>query len=606
MPFRVIHKILGMTVGYIRYINREEAIMNKMRKVTALVAATAAFAMLLAGCGAQNGGNGTSNGSATTTEEPAAGFDSSYTGDLPMPKTTERYDNHQSRDNVKDGGTLTLPIVEIGPNWNYLSTDGNTGYMSDLWSWYQPSLLMTDQVGGDPLKVNPDYLTDMKLVSSNPMVVQYDINPKAKWNDGTDIDWTAFKTMWETSNGTNPAYNPPSTDGYDKIKSVEQGSNPKQVIVTYSTPYYPWQLVFTNLINPKAGDPKTFTEGWVKNPHNEWAAGPYKVDSFSDTQVTFVPNEKWWGDKPKLDKIVYKQMSDTASLNAFQNGEIDAVGASTKDDIKAIRSVKDAQLRYGYSTKTRVLEYNGKSKPLDSLKVRKALTQAFDANTYNNIQFQGMNWKAEQPGSEMLLPFQKGYENNMPADSKYSVDAAKKTLESDGYKMGSDGYYAKGGKTLEVSFTFFGDDATQQALANAYQAMMKKAGIKVKVVNKSEAKFSDTVTSGDYQVLPMAWQSPAALTFVTSAPQLYTSDGPSNFTYVGSPEVDKLVKVAGNHEKYDDQTKGVNAAEKAALKLYGTVPVSNPGDYYGVKKGLANYGPSGFAGNLPQDIGWAK
>ena len=72
---------------------------------------------------------------------------------------------------------------------------------------------------------------------------------------------------------------------------------------------------------PEAADPKTFTQGWVKNPHNEWAAGPYKVDSFSDSQVTFVPNEKWWGNKPKLDKIVYKQMADTASLNAFQNGE---------------------------------------------------------------------------------------------------------------------------------------------------------------------------------------------------------------------------------------------------------------------------------------------
>ncbi|WP_236839592.1 ABC transporter substrate-binding protein, partial [Bifidobacterium breve] len=120
---------------------------------------------------------------------------------------------------------------------------------------------------------------------------------------------------------------------------------------------------------------------------------------------------------------------------------------------------------------------------------------------YNNVQFQGLNWKAEQPGSELLLPFQKGYENNLPAEAKYNVDNAKKTLEADGYKMGKDGYYAKGGKTLEISFTFFGDDATQQALANAYQAMMKKAGIKVKVVNVAESKFSDTVSSGNYQVL---------------------------------------------------------------------------------------------------------
>ena len=127
-----------------------------------------------------------------------------------------------------------------------------------------------------------------------------------------------------------------------------------------------------------------------------------------------MPNEKWWGNKPKLDKIVYKQMADTASLNAFQNGEIDAVEASTKDDIKAIRSVKDAQLRIGYSTKTRVLEYNGKSKPLDDLQVRKAITQAFDVNTYNSVQFQGLNWKAEQPGSELLLPFQKATRTTCP------------------------------------------------------------------------------------------------------------------------------------------------------------------------------------------------
>jgi peptide/nickel transport system substrate-binding protein len=580
--------------------------MNRTRTVTALAAATAALAMLLAGCG--GAGNG-SNDAKTASEEPAVGFDSSYTGSLPMPKSDQRYNNPQDRDDIKDGGTLTLPITEIGPNWNLMSTDGNTAYMSELWGWYQPGLIITDEVSGDPVKANPDYLTDMKLVSSDPMVVQYDINPKATWNDGTAIDWTAFKATWEASNGSNPDYNPPSTDGFDRIKSVEQGDNAKQVIVTYNTPYYPWQLVFSSLVNPEAGDAKTFTEGWVKNPHNEWAAGPYKVDSFSDSQVTFVPNEKWWGDKPKLDKIVYKQMSSTAIINAFQNGEVDSTGSgnvTTKDNIKAVRSVKDAQLRYGYSTKTRVIEYNGKSKPLDDIKVRKALTQAFDVKTYNNVQFQGMDWDAEQPGSELILQFQKGYENNMPSDSAFNTDNAKKTLESDGYKMGDDGYYAKDGKTLEVSFTFFGDDATQQALANAYQAMMKKAGIKIKVVNVAESKFSDTVTNGDYQVLPMAWQANAALGFVTSGPQLYTSDGASNFSYVGNAEVDKMVKEAGAHEKYDDQAKAANAAEKKALELYGTIPVSTPGSNCGVKKGLANYGPSGFASVPPQNVGWQK
>ena len=114
--------------------------MNRKNKLMSLAAVAASFSMLFAGCGA-NGGSSSS----ALKEEPADGVPSSYTGDLPMPNVKQRYDNHQSRDNIKDGGTLTLGIVEIGPNWNYLSTDGNTGYMSELWSWYQPSLLLSDQ-----------------------------------------------------------------------------------------------------------------------------------------------------------------------------------------------------------------------------------------------------------------------------------------------------------------------------------------------------------------------------------------------------------------------------------------------------------------------------
>ena len=577
---------------------------TRKSKTLAALSAAAAVAMLLSACG---GSSSSSQSGSTNYVEPSSGIPSSYKGDLPTPSSTKGYYNVQPRSNVKDGGTLNLAISEIGPNWNYLNTDGNTLYMSNLWSWYQPSLITSgNDVSGLTQNVNKDYLTDMKLVSKNPMVVQYDINPKATWNDGSAIDWTAFKATWDASNGKDSNYNPPSTDGFDSIASVTEGSNAKQVIVKYTTPYYPWQSVFTNLVNPKAADAKTFTSGWVNNPHNEWAAGPYVVSSFSDSQVTFTPNPKWWGNKPKLSKITYKVMTDTASLNAFENGEIDETSASTSDDIKVMRGVANTELRIGYSTNTRVLEYNGKSAPLNDVNVRKAITQAFDVTTYNKIQYKGQNWKAPQPGSELLAPFQKGYENNRPAESGFSVANAKKTLESDGYKLGSDGYYAKDGKTLEVSFTYFGNDATQQALAGAYQAMLKTAGIKVKIVNQSSSKFSKTITGGDYQVVAMAWSSPSAYSFISSGPQLYTSDGPSNFTYVGTKALDAQLKKAGSLSDYGEQAKAANAAEKVALGLYGTVPVSTPPAYIGVKKGLANVGVKLFANVNPEDIGWQK
>ena len=575
-------------------------------KLTVFAAAALSVAMLLGACG---GTTATTADKAKggMTEEPAAGVDTSYTGDLPMPKVDKRYDNPQPRDNVKDGGTYTFSLSDMGPNWNYASNDGNTAYMATLWGFYQPSLPYYDTVKGEKVKYNPDYITSVKKVSDKPLVVQYDLNPKAKWNDGTDIDYTAFKATWEVMNGKNEAYSVPSHEGYDCIESVEQGANPKQVIVKYNKPCATWELLFAPLVHPKATDPAVFNQGWVNNPHNEWGAGPFEIQSATEDQVVFVRNPKWWGKKAKLDKVVVKRMEDTAAMNAFQNGEIDSVDSiSTKDKVKAARSVKGAQLRYGYSTKIRVINLNAKAGAFKDKAVRKAVVQAFDVATYNKIQFQGMNWKSEQPGSELLSMFQAGYKNNLPADGKFNVENAKKTLEAAGYKMGKDGYYAKNGKTVQFTFTFFGDDSTQAALANAFQAMMKKAGMKCKTVNKPASKFSKTVTSFDFQVLPMAWVSQSPLSFLASASQVYGSKSDSNFTGTGNKKIDALLAKVGKTYDYKEQTALANKAESMAFAEYGTLPVSAPPTYQAYKKGFANGGPAGYANVFVENIGWQK
>ncbi len=575
-------------------------------KLTVFAAAALSVAMLLGACG---GTTATTADKAKggMTEEPAAGVDTSYTGALPMPKVDKRYDNPQPRDNVKDGGTYTFSLSDMGPNWNYASNDGNTAYMATLWGFYQPSFTYYDTVKGEKVKYNPDYITSVKKVSDKPLVVQYDLNPKAKWNDGTDIDYTAFKATWEVMNGKNEAYSVPSHEGYDCIESVEQGANPKQVIVKYNKPCATWELLFAPLVHPKATDPTVFNQGWVGNPHNEWGAGPFEIQSATEDQVVFVRNPKWWGKKAKLDKVVVKRMEDTAAMNAFQNGEIDSVDSiSTKDKVKAARSVKGAQLRYGYSTKIRVINLNAKAGAFKDKAVRKAVVQAFDVATYNKIQFQGMSWKSEQPGSELLSMFQAGYKNNLPADGKFNVENAKKTLEAAGYKMGKDGYYAKNGKTVQFTFTFFGDDSTQAALANAFQAMMKKAGMKCKTVNKPASKFSKTVSSFDFQVLPMAWVSQSPLSFVGSASQVYGSKSDSNFTGTGNKKIDALLAKVGKTYDYKEQTALANKAESMAFAEYGTLPVSAPPTYQAYKKGFANGGPAGYANVFVENIGWQK
>ncbi|MBW3082366.1 ABC transporter family substrate-binding protein [Bifidobacterium sp. 6T3] len=578
-----------------------------------MIAVTAAFAaciLALSGCGGNN-----ANTDDTTTDyvQPDDGVPSSYQGTLPTPVAGERNDNPTERDDIQDGGTLTQDISEIGPNWNMNSTDGNTAYMGELWAWYQPHL-WDYSVGGEATP-NPDYLTNVEVTSEDPLVVTYDINEKAVWNDGTPIDWTAFQATWTCLNGKDDRYNPPQTMGYENIASVEQGETAKQVVVTFETPFYPYQYLFQNLVNPNSVDPDVFTQGWVNDPHTEWAAGPYTIDSFDDTQVTFVRNENWWGNPGKLDKVIFKQMSDSAAINAFQNGEIDAIGgrasgggASSADRLKIVRGMDGVQLRIGYSMQTNVFTYNGTAGALQDINVRKAISQGFDYDTWISIAYQGVDWNPERPGSEILQPFQEGYENNLPEDvQELDVEGAKKTLEDAGYTMG-DEYYEKDGETLHITYTYFGDSATQTAMANAYQQMMKNIGVECEIINLDNSKFSETVTSGSYEVLPMGWSASDPFGYSSSGFQLYGSDSSSNFTYVGSDEVDQLWSIPGTLEDVSAATEAANKAEQASLELYGTIPVSTPPIYMAVKEGLANYGPSGFLQITlhREDIGWEK
>src|SRR4051794_13788404 len=45
---------------------------------------------------------------------------------LPLPEKGKAYNNPQPRDNIKDGGSLTVAIAELRGNWNTFSADGHS------------------------------------------------------------------------------------------------------------------------------------------------------------------------------------------------------------------------------------------------------------------------------------------------------------------------------------------------------------------------------------------------------------------------------------------------------------------------------------------------
>ncbi|MCZ9308936.1 ABC transporter family substrate-binding protein [Corynebacterium uberis] len=555
----------------------------KMRRTLAALVSVAA--LTLSACGGSDG----SSGSGSKLEVSP---DGSY--------------NKQDRENLAQGGELTLPIDELSEQQNDFHADF-TAYTRTIWQWYNPVLFTTD--GDGTYHTNPDYLTDAKeeTVDGNTRVT-YTINPKAQFNDGTPIDWKVFEHTWQFMNGSNKELNVSSTDGYERVTSVRPGENDRQVVVTYNGVYPWWQGIFGELLHPAINSPEIFNKAYIGKLHPEWGAGPFTVDNvdFHAGVVSFKPNDKWWGNKPLLDKVTYRYMEDQASINAFKAGEIDATRVSSKDRLAVAKGMGDQAKIYTALRPANVLiMLNGQSPELNDVHVREAVMTAIDRAQLADIRFNGLDYTEQLPGSFNLLPTQEGYEDNFGQVVSFDPDKAKEILDQAGWAPGADGVREKDGKPLTLRYVEVGGTPMTKATAGAVQKMLKDVGIEVKVEERPSSDFSKVATQRDFDIFPMAFNMGDAFG-VASFGQVYRSNSELNRSGTGTPELDKKIDELQKIGDAKGQIKKSNELEREAFHGYGIMPLANGPFITATKPGLANYGSLSFGYIPPENIGWEK
>ena len=561
--------------------------MVRKRYCAAIVAVVSSAALVLAGC--------SQSSQQEASSDSAGGVEIKLSGDY----------NPLERDQIKDGGELTLPIGEVTEQSN--ASHGNAVVDTNtLWYWYNPQLMLAD--GDGTPHPNPAYLTNVSAEEvDGKTVVTYDLNPDAVFNDGTAFDWHVFENTWKMSNGENPDVSINATDGYDLIESVTAGESDKQVVVTFKQPYPWWQALFSVPLHPAVADAQTFNEGYLKNPHPEWGSGPYKVDQFdyNSGTVSFVPNEKWWGEKPKLDKVTYRQMESQATINAYQAGEVDAVELTNKDHLAVAKTVKDTTLRGTLRPSNYLVTLNAKTPTLEDVKVREAVFTGLNRETLAQVRFNGMDYKEDLPGSFALFQNQKGYQDNFGGLVTYDQDKAKQLLDEAGWAEGGDGIREKDGKKLTLRYVTFGDSQLAKSTAAAMQKMLKDIGVDLQVEERPSSDFSQVTAEREFDVLTSGFVSydPYGVAYFK---QVYASDSELNKSGTGTPEMDQKIAELQQLPTQEEQIERANELEKEALQQYGIMPYVNGPQLYATKNGLANYGSYAFALVPKENIGWAK
>jgi len=558
-------------------------------------AGLAVLAMAVAACG----------GGGSESKQPSA--EQSQQAQQQMAETPSVSINPVPYEQVKDGGTLTLSIGQWPSQWNPYHVDGNQADTSEMRDTFLPSVMVSDEEAN--FTPNTDYVTDVKLdQSSGKQVITYTINEKAEWSDGTPITWKDFEAAWKANNGENKKYKPASTDGYDRIESVEKGDSDKVVIVTFAKTYPEWQGLFSPLMPAKHIDtPDAFDKDYLQKV--PVTAGPFKIEKIDEgtKTLTVVRDDKWWGRKAKLDKVIFRTIeTPAAQVNAFANGELDMVEIppGSPADLKRAKEVPNADIRKALSPNWRHITVNNQSEFLKDQSVRQAVQYAINRDVITQSDLKDMDWPLQTLGNHVFMNNHKGYVDNSGDLGTYNPEKAKQLLDAAGWKLEGQ-TRKKDGKEFELTFVVPAGVPYAKTEGELTQAMLQEVGIKLNIRAVPDDKFfTDYVIKGDFDLVPFSWIGTPLP--IGALPQIYKTGSESNFPKSENPELDALIEDAVGEMDPQKAIEKANAADKMIWEMVHTIPLYQRPDIQAAKKTLANLGAPGYKSFDWTEIGFTE
>lgn len=519
--------------------------------------------------------------------------------------------NEKPVDQLEDGGVITLPVNDVPSNLNVFTIDGNYQDGSAIQAPMMVAACYNSNPRGDYV-LDENFCRDAKSeYKDGVQTISFKFNPEAKYNDGTPFTVDVIKNLFKVH--TTEGFRIVTPGDWAHVEKVEAGADDREVIITMKKdePVFPWQHVIAGeLLHPAVNTPEIFNKGFVDNFHPEWKIGPFTLESYDQQNriVVLKRNDKWFGEKPRLEKIIYKAMEANATLPAFKAGEINATGAATEARYKELQDTPNVDFRRGQRLGTCGLEVNANAEEMKDVAVRKALFQAIDRGIIAQIQFKPLGWTEEVPSSWVILPFQKDFYKDIYPTKDNDPEGAMKTLEEAGYTKNANGFYEKDGKEVAFKLTNFSDDPTAAAQVQRQAEQLKKAGMNVGIDTRGSADFNNTWADMDFSVINSCFSAGNALNTASNLNQFFASTG-SEAELLGCtvPELDEKIKAAPGIENDKERVAKVLEIEKEYHeKCYTMMTFQNGPSITAVNKYLANYGPRLFGSTDWSKVGWEK
>lgn len=305
-------------------------------------------------------------------------------------------------------------------------------------------------------------------VSEDGLDYVFHLQDGVTFHDGTP--WNADALIFNLNrymDETDPNYDPVLITYYDVLTHIASVEKVDDLTVSMHLTD-PFAFFLANLYNVYFASPTSLEKGGsAAQAKDPVGTGPFIFDSLQENQsISFVRNDDYWGDVPKLDRITVELIPDAAARTAaLRSGRVDWIEAAQPDDFASLEAA-------GFVTTGNAFDWEWswqlmvQEKPFDDIRVRQAMNYAIDREAIAEDLLHG----TASPAYQMMAPASLYYD---PADDIYSYDPdkARELLAEAGYPDGVDvtvGYITAGSGSMQA-----------KPMNEALQTQLAEVGINV-------------------------------------------------------------------------------------------------------------------------------
>lgn len=333
-------------------------------------------------------------------------------------------------------------------------------------------------------------------ISQDGLTYTFHLQEGVRWHDGKPL--TSADVVYSFSEFLPKAFSRTRTV-MGKVESITAPDD-HTVVFKLKKPYAAFMMIFE--VSGGTIVPKHIYAGTdiFKNPANATpiGTGPFKFDEWKKgSYIHLVRNEDYWQKgKPYLDDIYFHIIPDANSRAiAFEQGQVDVLRGGDVENFEVNRlakmpDVKVSEEGWEFYDPLAIINVNIRHKPLDNIKVRKAISYAIDRNFIIKAIFGGFGKPAYGPMTERT-PF---YDASVLTDYSYDLDKAKKLMSESGLKPDADGVYAK----LDLVPLPYGE--TWQREGEYIRQQLSQIGIETNVVSVDVPGWYQRATTGEFDI----------------------------------------------------------------------------------------------------------